>query len=407
MGNAEGIRKQTTIGKQVALGTPLVGAGGQILRRETSIFSLTKAIYESAEIVSHQQSTGGRHGVQAPNGKLTGLLSAGTYKLLWAASQRKDFVAGVNSTALVNVTAASTGGANGTYTRAAGSYLTDGFKTFDVIRWAGWTTTGAPNNARNFLITALTATVMTGFHLDGTAVGAKAAGDSVTATVVGKKSIVPITGHTDDFFTVEEWYPDIVQSELFTDCKVNQFAIDVPGSGNAKVTFDFIALKRALAGAQSFTSPAIETTTGIMASVTGALMLNGLIVANVTGLKFQAMQGLTPDGPVVGSNYSPDISRGRIRVTGDFTAYYPDGVTPALFQNETVTSLAVILAADGTATSDILGFSMGRIKLTGDTPDDGEKGIVRTYPFIAEINTAGGAALAGDQTILSIQDSQA
>lgn len=408
--NAEGIRKQTTIGKQVALGTPLVGAGGQILRRETSVFALTKATYEATEIVSHQQSTGSRHGVQATNGKLTTLLSAATYKLLWATALRKDFVIGVNSTALVNVTAATTGGATGTYTRAAGSFLTDGFKIGDVIRWTGWATTGVPNNSRNFVITALTATVMTGRHIDGppaTAVGAKAAGDSVTATVVGKKTLVPLTGHTDDFFTIEEWYPDISQSELFTDCKLQQAAIDIPASGNSKTVFDFIGLGRTPAAAQSFAAPAVETTGGIMASINGLLILNGAVVANVTGMNMTIVEGLTPDGPVVGSNFSPDISKSRVRITGQFTAFFADGVLPALFANETVTNLIIVLSADSTATSDILGFSLGRIKLGGDTPDDGEKAIVRTFPFVAEINIAGGAALASDQTIMSIQDSGA
>jgi hypothetical protein len=50
---------------------------------------------------------------------------------------------------------------------------------------------------------------------------------------------------------------------------------------------------------------------------------------------------------------------------------------------------------------------MGRIKITGDAPDDGEKNIMRTYPFTAEINGSGGAALAWDQTIITVQDSDA
>lgn len=410
MANAEGIRKQTTIGKQVALGTPLVGAGGQILRRETSVFALTRDKYESTEIVSHQQSTGARHGVQATDWKLTGLISAGTYKLLWATALRKDFVAGVTTGALVNVTSASTGGATGTYTRAAGSFLTDGFKIGDVIRWTGWATTGVPNNSRNFFITNVVALVITGRHIDGppaTAVGAKAAGDSVTATVVGKKTLAPLTAHTDDFFTVEEWYPDISQSELFTDVKLNQITVDVPGSGNCKVTFASIGLGRTPAAAQSFTSPAVETLTGIMTSVSGVVLVNGAVVANVTGLQMVVNEGLTPDGPVVGSNFSPDISKGRIKVTGQFTAFFTDAVLPGFFANETPITLSVILSADSTATSDIIGFTMTRIKLDGDSPDDGEKAILRTYPFTAEINTAGGAALAADQTIMSIQDSAA
>jgi hypothetical protein len=50
---------------------------------------------------------------------------------------------------------------------------------------------------------------------------------------------------------------------------------------------------------------------------------------------------------------------------------------------------------------------MSRVKIFGDDADDGKKQIVRSYPFTAEINGAGGAALANDQTICSIQDSAA
>lgn len=405
---ASGIAKQTTFGKQTGLGVPKTGAGGQILRRESSVFMLGKATYESDEIVSHRQSTGSRHGLQSPTGKLSGLLSPGTYKLLMASQLRKDFAAGATTGALTNVTAATTTGANGTFTRAAGSYLTDGFKIGDVIRWTGWAGGSAPNNnAHNFQITALTATVMTGTMLDGVAVVSDAAGDTVTGTVVGKKTLAPLTAHTNDYFTFEEWYSDISQSEVFTDCKQNSLSIDLPASGNAKVNFDLIALGRTLASAQSFTTPTSETTTGICAAVTGLLMVNGTAIANVTGVQIKIDGGANASGPVIGSNYSPDVTMGKIKVTGSFTAYFQDAVLNTLFQAETVTSLIVVSTVDNTANSDFVAFSLGRLKLGSDTPDDGEKGVIRTYSFVAELNSAGGAALANDQTIMSIQDSQA
>jgi hypothetical protein len=54
-------------------------------------------------------------------------------------------------------------------------------------------------------------------------------------------------------------------------------------------------------------------------------------------------------------------------------------------------------------------FTMGRIKITGDAPDDGEKTIVRTYPFTAQFNAGGRRAdgVAWDATILTVQDSAA
>lgn len=404
---AQGIRKQTIYKKQTSLGTIASGAGGQILRRENSVFTRTDAPYESDEIVSHQQSTGTRHGVQAISGKINGLLSPGTYSAFLATICRKDFVVGVNSTALVNVTAASTGTNTGTFTRAAGSFLTDGFKVGDVIRWAGWTTTAVTNNAHNMVITALTATVMTVATIDAVAVAAKVSGDSVTATVTGKKTLVPLTGHTDDLHTFEEWYPDTSRSEQFSDVKLNQVQVDIPGSGNTKLALDFVGLRRILNAAQQFTSPTVETTTGITISVTGFLLLNGVELVYVTGMQLTIDANASADGPVVGSNTSPDIARGRVKVSGNFSAYFQDATIQTLYETETVCNLIVVVCSDQTAASDFVAFNMGRIKINGDAPDDGEKGIIRQYPFVAEINTAGGAALASDQTIISVQDSQA
>jgi hypothetical protein len=401
---ASGIRKILVTKKQTALGSVASGSGGQIIRRRTSVFSAVRDTFESDEIVSHQQSTGVGLGMKHTTGKIEALLSAGTYSLFWATLLRKDFVAGATTGALTNVTAAI---GPATFTRAAGSFLTDGFKQFDVVRWTGWATTGTANNSRNFWITSLTATVMTGIFLDGTTGGAKASGDSVTCTVVGKKTLAPLTGHTNDYFTFEEYYQDLARSEVFADCKLNQAAVNLPATGNGQCTFDWMGLSRVLSGSQNFTSPTAETGTGIMTAVNGALYVNGAAVTNVTGLQFTAVDNVTLDGPVVGSNSAPDLAVGRIKITGQFTAYFDANTLPALFDAGSRISLASVLTADQTATSDFLAFSLPTIKLTGDAPDDGEKAIVRTYPFTAEINTAGGAALALDQTILSIQDSAA
>ena len=52
-----------------------------------------------------------------------------------------------------------------------------------------------------------------------------------------------------------------------------------------------------------------------------------------------------------------------------------------------------------------------RVEILGKTNaagfDDGEKNIIRTYPFVSEIDANGGTALATVNTIMSIQDSDA
>lgn len=407
---AQGINKITVVKKQVGLAVPATGAGGQILRRESSVFTKAVATYDNTEIVSHRQDLDGRQGLQSVTGKITGLLSPSTYKLLMATALRKDFAAGATTGALTNVTAASTGGATGTFSRAAGSYLTDGFKRFDVIKWAGWAGgTATNNNAHNMVITALTATLMTVQTLDGQPVVADAAGDSVTATVAGKKTLAPLTGHTNDYFTFEEYYQDLTtQGEYFTDVKLNGMTLDIPGSGNIKASFDLMGLKRTRPGVQQLTTPATETTTGVLAAVSaGFLIVNGVLAANVTALSVAIAEGLTADGPVIGTNQSPDMALGKIKASGQFTAYFQDGAYSDIFDQESAIALATVSTADSTPASDFVGLSMTRVKLFSDAPDDGEKGVLRSYQYRAALNPAGGTALADDQTIMSIQDSAA
>lgn len=406
MAVAQGISKYTTIVKQSALGTP--GSTGSVKRRRTSsVFTAPNDTYQSAEIVSHQQDTGITFGIKKPNGKINCQLSAGTYFLELAALCRKDFVAGVNSTALTNVTAATTSGAQGTFTRAAGSFLTDGFKLFDVIRWTGWAGGSATNNnTKNMLIIGLTATVMTVTTLDGSAIVADAAGDSVTATVVGKKTFAPTTGHTNDYFSIEEAYTDLTKFELYTDAKPAKAEIACPATGNVTINFDWLALARTLGNAAVLTSPGAETTTPTFGAANSFIWVNGTVFP-VTGMNI-TLDGTTVAGDAeCGTNTLSDHNRGRIKVSGSFTALFKDTTIQALYNAQAPISV-VLLCFDTTAvTSSFVTFVMTACKITGDAPDDGEKQVVRTYPFTAQLDAAGGAALANNQTIISIQDSNA
>jgi hypothetical protein len=101
------------------------------------------------------------------------------------------------------------------------------------------------------------------------------------------------------------------------------------------------------------------------------------------------------------------MSRGRVEVSGTFSALFDSTTLGALYDNETVTSLVAIMAADTTNSADFVAINLSAIKLTADDPDDGEKAVMRTYPFTAQLNATGGAGQPADQTIISIQDSAA
>ena len=400
---AQRISKQTVMRRQTGLGN--VGSGtGQVIRRTSAIFKAVRDMFKSNEVVSHHMSTGASYGLKQVDGNIAGELSAGTYQMPIEGICEAVFAATVTTGG--DTTIAAVAGTPDTFTDSGNGFLTAGFKVGMVVRASGFTGAGVTaNNNRNFWITALTAGVMSGMFLDGTAMVSDAAGEAVTITSAGKTCKPPLTGHTKQYFQIEEWYSDLTDSDLFSDMVVASVDFDLPATGNATFGSSYIGLSRALSGSQVMAAPTAETTTGIMAAINGRLYVNGTSTP-ITGLKISLKNSAAPTGAEVGSNSSSDVSKGMIEVDGTFTSMLRDQVLSALYDAETAVSIAAVLTADETATSDFMGFTIGKVKITSDTPDD-NLAIMRTYSFTAEINAAGGAALAWDKTIITVQDSAA
>jgi hypothetical protein len=400
------LNKVLTVYKQTGLGVPRSGAGGQALRRETSNGKLAIAGYENNEITTHKMSTGKTHGGRSATFTLNGLLSPNTYSTLFASIMRKAFTATSAITGCSITVAVSSPGIY-TLTDAAKNFLTAGVKIGDVIRITAGTYANAVNRDNNILVTNVTATVITGVTLNATVLIAEGPIATSTITVVGKKAIAPETGHTSDYWTVEEYHSDITQSELFTDTVFGSVDVSIPATGNTTVAFNAVARDRSTSGAQVLTTPTAETTTSVVQGIKGVVLVNGTVVANVTGAQIKIDGGVQAMSNVLGSNTAPDVSRGILKVSGQITAFYENGTMSGYFDAATNISIAIVDAVDDTNASEFVAFVMSRVKLDGDDKDNGMSGVVRTYPFTAEINGAGGAALANDKTILSIQDSQA
>jgi Phage tail tube protein len=399
---ASGIYKQLLYKKQTALGTKATVGSAQLLRRVTSTLAKSKATYVSKEIRPSMQRSDFRHGIVAVAGTVSGELSVGTYGDFMSSMLRQAWQTASTSGALTTVTSAVTTGAAGTYTRTGGSFITDGFAVGSVVRWTGWTAPAAANNAHNFLITSLTALVMTGIHLDGVPVVAKAAGDSVTALEAGKSTWIPTTGQTRDYYTIEHNFSDIVQSEQFKDCVPSQMDVKLPPSGMATVDFQFMGIDMDTSTSAYFTSPTGATTSGILAAVNGALFVQGLQVGLITGLNFTVKGNYTKVGGVVGANVEPDIVPGAIDVSGQVTIVFTDGVMRDYFINETEVSIVCAFTTSGAANADFQSYTFPRCKMGGATKDDGEKALIMTMPFTALENVAG---QAGYNTTVIIQDS--
>lgn len=408
---ATGIAKKLTYKKETTWGVAATGgaAQGQALRRVTSNLALKKATYQSKEIRADFQVADFRHGVRSVSGTISGELSPGTYADFIASICRNTWQAKLAPAAYASnaFTAAPIGGTpgTGTITRTAGSFLTDGWKTGDVVVMTGWG--DVTMDGRNFWITSLTDLVMTGKFLDGgTFTDNSAEAGAVSIQHAGKKTWMATSNHVNDSYSVEHWFSDVAQSELFTGNRVNDISIKLPASGMATIDVGLMGKDVITGTAAYFSSPAAATTTGVLAAVNGVLAVNGLQVGLLTSLEMKLSGGMS-SGEVVGSNTTPDIFMGAMTVSGQFVAYFTDNTLANLFLNETETLLACVFTTSNAATADFMAFTLGRIKLGSADKDDGEKGITITASFTALLNTHGGAGTNAVFSTMTIQDSQA
>ncbi len=401
---AQGTQKQTRIKRQSAKGSLAGSSAGQIMRRESSTFELQKETYTTeSEMTSTQQVKSSRHGVKQVNGSLNGIFSPGTYSDPLSAILRKDFAA---VTAITGASITIAGSGPYTVTRAAGSFLTDGIKIGMVVRL----TAGAFNAAnlnKNLFVTGVTALVLTVSVLNGSTLTAEGPIASATVTVPGKVSYAADTGQTNIYHTVEEWYSDAAVSERNLDVKFTKADIAIPGTGNATIKFSAIGLDQTSDTTAYFTSPTAETTTDVLTAASGLLLVNGTAQGVVTDLSFSIDgKGQAADG-VVGTNVRPDVFVGNVAVSGSFTAYFEGGTIPALFRDETATSIVSALSTGTAAAADFVTLAMTNVRLNSSSPDDVQTGSKRTYNFVAIYNSAGGAALANTATSIQVHDSAA
>ncbi len=400
---ASGIFKRLVNKFETTFGIPNGPTGGQINRRVTSTVDLNKDTYESQEIRQDFQVYDFRHGVRRVGGQLTGELSPGTYADYFAQALKRDFAAITVSAAMSLTIAAS--GVFYTLTRAAGSFITEGFRVGVGFRLTG-AGLNAANAGKNVLIVALSALVATVLVLNGVALVPEGPVAAVTALAPGKVTYLPLTGHTDKSMQLEHYYADLNVYELFLGCKPDKIGLQLPPTGLSMVTIDIIGQDVQANTGMYFTSPAAVGLGLATAAVNGALTMGGLVVASLTGLTLDIDPTFTGD-PVVGSNKIPFLFPGKVKVTGQATAYFTDTTLRDQFYDETEIGLVAALSTSNAAASDFVTFTCPRIKLGGAAKDDGDKGLVQTIPFTAILNLGVIATTGYEQTTFQVQDTLA
>ena len=373
--------------------------GAKYLRRVTADFNLTKENYSSNEINPTFMTIDSRHGVRSVEGSLEAELSPGTYSDFIGSILAKDFVAGGTTTGASLTIAAS--GNFYTITRAAGDWLTDGFFVGSIVRLTGAGFDPA-NVGNNLLVVGLTASVATVVALSATPLVAEGPIAAAGMSVVGKQSYVPLTGHTDQSYTVEQFFADLNQSEVYTGLKPASIALSLPSTGLVTASLQFMGKDLAQTGtSQYFSSPAPVNTEGIFASVSGAVVVNGQPVALITSMDLNISRNQEAAN-VVGSNFAADIFVGRITATGSLSVYFQDAVFRDYFDNESKISIIVALTTGEEKDAEAMSFTMGKVKINSGSKTDAELGLTQSMDFESLQNdvTSGGLV----PSIIMIQD---
>lgn len=391
--SSQGINKLLIAKRESSWGTKASASGARYLRRITGTFQLEKDAYNSNEINPSQQLSDMRHGTRRSTGAINGELAGSSYDEFMAAALRKDFIAGATTGAVIVLSSTAT-----TFVRSSGSFITDGFHAGKVISVSGFTDAG--NNGL-FLVTGVSATVLTRTALQGQTPTIEAAGDTVTILEKGKYTYTPLTGHTDDSFTVEEVYPDSDISLVFLGEQVDTMAINLQPNSMATVDFGFLG-KDAEAATDTpyFTSPTAVSAEGVYSAPDGFLFINGVSNGVVTSLTLNVANGIQQEA-VIGSNSIGAKARGKVLVTIDSSAIFDSTTILNYFNDETEVSLTyVLMTADN---QDCLVAHMPRVKIGSGTKDDGEKVIILSFTGSALENK--NPATGTLQTTLIIQDS--
>lgn len=381
-------------------GTPAGASGAQTIRRVRSGIIPAKDSYQSNEVAEHLQVQDLRHGMRRPGGPLEGEMSPLTYADWFEALLRGTWAAGATFTAGVG-TGITVANAGKTFTRASGSFLTDGFRVGDVVRWTGLT--GVSN--LNYRIVALTATVMTVAESPGADIGAP--DESCSCSVAGQKLLAPTAKASivKRSFSLETVFPDTDWSELYTGLRFTSCALGLPPTGIMTCQWGAMAQDVTVYEAGSspyFSSPSAATETGLLAAVDGILRVGGTDVAIITGFDL-AIDIAGSQQPVVGSNVSPDVFTSRLVVTGTLS-FVLDGATLVKnFINEDAISAMILLEEAEAAPASLVAVHLPKIKFSALNRDIGNEGpVIVGLPFQALLP----ATQTGyDRSTIVIQDS--
>ncbi len=333
------------------------------LRSTGGIPTIAKDTLQSEELDESRETKSIRTGNESASAEFAVELSHESQDDLLANAMSSSWQTGFSDTGL-SITVADSGK---TFTRAAGSFLSDAVEVGDLVQFPDLT----DNNALPFIVTAVVALVITGAAITKTLTDETVTTDYSTGDKLG-------TGNECKTMSILTWLKGKCGTDdvfiLTTGVEFTGFSIDV--SVNAMVTGSFPLIGQSQT--EDTVAPAgstfTETATRPYASVDSKVIESGEVQGGVTSIAFSNENNASPQFEL-GSKSVSFVERGTANntITASMFMFNTDLLNK--FLNETVVDISVILNhPDGGAMS----FTTPRTVLTEVTPELGAESITQS-----------------------------
>ncbi len=349
------------------------------LRAQSRNINPSKNLLTSGELRADRLSGVARHGFRSVVGTV-GFELTPSDQDTWIEACLGGTWAAVTGTATATITTTQS---TRTYSRAAGSFVTDGFLPGDYVIIAGLVNSASNGRKTIATVAATTITTVEAIGANETSVAA------VSVLYIGKRLLVGTTLRT---FTIERRFLGVTQFQTYTGVAVNNMSLNIQPENVVSGSYDLIGMNfGAFSGTSLDATPTAASTTSPYDGFIGALHENNLVVGLVTGVTLQVNNGRALQ-PVLFTTGSPDVFDGTAEVTGTATVLFQDAVMVNKFINETTSSLN--LRMDDLAGSAFMRMSVPSLIYTGGDMDPPQNGpVTLNMPFRANPDSVTGTNL--------------
>lgn len=330
MATADSSQHEIAYVKESTFGTTPTSPTLTPLRHTGATLGVEKTLLESDEVNSARDVKYIRHGNKQVGRDVTFELSYGSQDDMMASALGDTWSTEVDSGAI------SADAASGTFTRASGSFVTDGFAQYDVVTASGY---ADDNNNGRFLVTNVTATVLTVTALEGQTMATESGGGD--EQFIAYPTIRNST--TQDSYSIQRYFSDVGDYVVLTGMTVDSMSLEVGVDAMVTGSLSFMGKNISTdTSAISGSSTSAETTTEGFDTYTGSIYEGGATGACFTTMSLSLTNNLTRNYCVF-SDTANSLTSGKFRVTGTVTAYFEDLTYYDKFINETETSISFTL----------------------------------------------------------------